>query len=106
MQKETHTKAQQLNDSVTDPFWNWRFSAIDWIAVVGASALFLAIVGFLFYSPVIVERSGMIPSAPLFGIPIICAVMVFKPRSNTNRIPAAYIGFLSLVVIALNWALL
>ena len=104
MQEETAN--QQPNDSCDDRLWTWKFEMVDWIGVTIGTLLFIAMIMFLFRCPEIVKRAGMLPSAPLVGTLVTSVGLIVRPRSNTTRIPAVYIGLLSAIVISVNWLLL
>ena len=106
MYKDTRIEVQQSNEQAADLLWSWSFSVIDWAGMAIASMLFLAHAVLLISLPIIVERSGMMSSIPLFSVLITSAVLVVRPRSNTTRIPAVYIILLSATAIAINWSLL
>ena len=106
MQENNRTDGQQLGGLQTDRLWSWKFELADWIGMTVALLLFIAFVTLLFRVPEIVERSGMMPSAPLAGVLLTSVGLILKPRSNTTRIPAVYLILLSIVAIAINWSLL
>ena len=106
MQENNRTDGQQLDGSQTDRLWSWKFELADWIGMTVASLLFIAFITLLFTSPEIVERSRMMPSAPLAGVLITSIGLILKPRSNTTRIPAVYLILLSIIAIAINWSIL
>ena len=106
MDEKKRTYLKPPDGMPTDRLWSWEFGFADWIMMAFSSLLFIAFVTLLLCSPAIVERSRMMPSAPLFGVLVTFAGMIFRPSSNTTRIPAVYLMLLSLVAIFVNWSLL
>ena len=106
MQEDTLSTNQQPDGELNGRLWTWEFETIDWIGVTSASLLFVAYVTFLFLFPEVIDRYGMITSAPLFSGMVLSAGFIIRPRSNTTRIPAIYLILLSAIAIFINWSLL